>query len=210
MTITTVRIIECTSPTELYRRYSGQSDAQDAYIELDLREGTLLADWNSEVGNAVPFTVAHGFERRYSIPILTGDAANRVMQQIAPLADRILADWEEVWDGNNMVARFGEDAQAADAEIVGLLGIDLSEYRADNQGFDASDLVAEWDVDGATNGGEGEEYGITGETTDERLDEIAREITSDMAACGDSAVAVVYGLDDYLRQLRTDLADTDA
>ncbi|CAM5494684.1 hypothetical protein SANTM175S_01240 [Streptomyces antimycoticus] len=34
---TTVRIIECTYTDELHRHYDGQTEAQDAYIELDLR-----------------------------------------------------------------------------------------------------------------------------------------------------------------------------
>lgn len=205
----TVRVIECTSPTELYRHYDQQTKAQPAYIELDLREGTLLANWNAEIGGAVPFTVHHGFERRYGIPVLTGDAANRVMGELVPLAARILADWKERWDGNNAVAVLGEDAQAAEAEIEEKLGLNLGygDIDEDTQGFDEADLVAEWDLEGAVNGGEAEEYGITTDTTDERLDEIAADITRNLADCGSGEVAVVHGLDEHLRQLRDDAAD---
>jgi transcriptional regulator with XRE-family HTH domain len=195
---TTVRVVECTDPTELYRHYDRQSEAQPAYIELDLREGTLLADYNAEVGNAIPFSVFHGFERRYSIPVLHGDAANRVMEELVPLADRMLADWEEEWDGNNMVAVLGDDAKAAEEEIEMLLGVS----------YDEDDLVAEWDVDGATNGHEAEEYGITGDTTDERLRDIKTQITKDLAECG-PGFPVCHGLLDYLRGLRDDLAEED-
>lgn len=198
--MTAVEIIRCTAPTELHRHYEGQGEAQGAYIELDLRQGSLLASYNAEVGNAVPFSVRHGFERRYPIPVLTGEAANRVMEEIAPMAARMLADWEEIWDGNNSVARFGEAAQAAEAEIGEHLG----------QGFDGSDVVAQWDIDGATNGCEVEEYGITAETSDERLDEIEAEITRDLAGIGEGAVAVVDGLDAYLRGLRADLVGQSA
>jgi hypothetical protein len=44
------------------------------------------------------------------------------MRQIAPLADRILADWEEMWNGNNHVAVLGDDAQAAEEEISAEIG----------------------------------------------------------------------------------------
>jgi len=210
--VTQPKIIHCTEPAELYRRYDGQSEAQDAYIELDLREGTLLADWDSEVGNAVPSAVYHGFERRYSIPVLTAAAANRVMEEIAPMAARVLADWEEIWDGNNMVARLGTDAEAAEAEIEEHLGLALGhgDHGFEHQGFGDEDLVAEWDIDGAVNGSEAEEYGITAETTDDRLDEIEAEITRDLAQAGESKVAVVHGLDAYLRDLRRDLAGQSA
>ncbi|MFE9769496.1 helix-turn-helix domain-containing protein [Streptomyces sp. NPDC005808] len=213
-----IRIIDCTDALELYRHYDGQTEGQPAYIELDLREGTLLADYNGEIGNAVPGTVHHGIERRYSIPTLTGDAANRVMKELAPLAERILADWEEKWNGNNNVAVLGEDALAAEEEIEDRLGCNLGygDLDADTQGFEDIDIVQEWNVDGATNGDEADEYGITADTTDGRLDEIAAEITRDMAACagrteGDPRVpvAVVHGLNEYLCDLRNELAEED-
>jgi hypothetical protein len=212
--VTDVKIIDCTDPTELYRHFDGQSESQPAYIELDVREGTLLADYNSEVGNAVPFAVYHGFERRYSIPVLTGEAANRVMREIAPLAARILADWNEVWDERrgNMVAKLGDDAQAAEAEIEEHLGVSLGygDHGFESQGFGDDDVVAEWGIDGATNGCEVEEYGITADTSDERLDEIEAEITGQLAEASESRVAVVHGLDEYLRDLRRNLAEQSA
>lgn len=210
--MTDVEIIRCTQPTELYRLYHGQSQAQPAYIELDLRRGSLLADYNAEVGNARPAEVRHGFERHYPIPVLTGEAANRVMGEIAPMAARMLADWDDFWDGNNMVARLGEDAQAAEEEIEKYLGAHLGDGvgGSDDQGFDASDLVGQWDIDGATNGLEAEEYGITAETSDDRLDEIAAQITQELVEVGESKVAVVHGLEQYLRSVRDDLAEQSA
>jgi transcriptional regulator with XRE-family HTH domain len=209
--MTKVRIIECTEPTELYRHYDGELEPQPAYIELDLKAGKLYADYDSEIGNGKPATVHHGFDRRYRIPVLTAEAANRVLHEIAPLADRILADWEEDWDGNNMIAVLGEDAQAAEEEIREHLGLNLGYGDLDEatQGFDRIDIVTEWDINGATNGQEADEYGITADTTDARLEEIEQEILADLAACNGSKVAVCHGLDDYLKQLRDELADED-
>ncbi|WP_127469563.1 hypothetical protein [Streptomyces sp. B27] len=200
-----IEIIRCTAPDELYCRYDGQSEAQGAYIELDLQRSTLLADYDAQVDGGVPAAVYHGFERRYAVPVLTGEAANRVMEEIKPLAARVLADWEEVWDGNNMVARLGEDAQAAEDEIGEHLGLDYSGMGFETV-FSDEDLVAQWDTDGAVNGHEAEEYNITAQTSDARLDEIAAEITRSLAECGESTVAVVHGLDEYLRGLRDELA----
>lgn len=198
----TIRIIECTYADELFCHYDGQTEAQPAYIELDLRNGTLTADYNGNIGNAVPETVRHGIDLRYPIPLLTGDAANRTMEKILPLANRIHADWEEVWNGSNMVAELGEDAKAADQEIEALLSVHA--YKSD-QGFDETDLVSVWDLNGSTNGCEVSEYDITAETTDERLDEIAIEIANDLVSISPSGVAVCPGLYKYLRGLRDDL-----
>ncbi|MFF5893821.1 hypothetical protein ACFY72_34395 [Streptomyces globisporus] len=208
--MTDVKIIRCSEPDELYRHFDGQSEPQGTYIELDLQQESLLADYDAEIGGGSPAAVHHGFERRYAIPVLIGEAANRVMEEIAPLAVRMLADWEEIWDGNNMVARLGEDARAAEAEIEEHLGLGYDGQRFEHQGFSDSDLVGLWDIDGATNGYEAEEYGITAETSDERLDEIAAKITGDLAECGESTVAVVHGLDEYLRGLRAGLAEQSA
>jgi transcriptional regulator with XRE-family HTH domain len=207
-----VRIIECTDPTELYRHYDGQHEPQDAYIELDTQNETLSATYNGEIGNAIPFTVYHGLDRRYGIPILTADAANRAMHEIAPLADRVIAGTTVEWDGNNNVAVLDEDAQAAEAEIEKLLGLPSQDHGYGhelNQGFADSDLVGVWDLDGATNGSEVDDYGITADTTDARLEEIEAEILSDLAVCNGSTVAVCHGLADYLKQLRDDLAEED-
>jgi transcriptional regulator with XRE-family HTH domain len=207
-----VRIIECTDPTELYRHYDGESEPQPAYIELDTQAGTLHADYDSEIGGAIPFSVYHGLDRRYGIPILTADAANRVMEEIAPYADRIIAGTTTEWDGNNTVAVLDDDALAAEEEIEKHLGLPTQEDGwpdESDQGFDESDLVAVWDTDGATNGSEVDDYNITADTTDTRLDEIEQQILSDLAGCNGSPVAVCHGLDDYLKELRDDLADED-
>lgn len=202
-----VRITECTDPTELFRHYDGEFEPQNAYIELDTQNETLSATYNSEIGNAI-----HGLDRRYGIPILTADAANRVMREIAPLADRVIAGTTVEWDGNNNVAILDEDAQDAEEEIEELLGLPSQEHGygdEPNQGFADSDLVGVWDIDGATNGSEVDDYNITADTTDARLKEIEREILSDLAGCNGGTVAVCHGLDDYLKGLRDELADED-
>ncbi|MGW3491512.1 hypothetical protein [Streptomyces sp. NPDC001054] len=189
----------CTSPTELFHQYAGQSEAQPAYIELGLKDGILLADYEGEIGRAVPFSVFHGFDVRWSVPVLTGAAANRVLEQVAPLARRMLADWEEVWNGNNMVARLGEDARAAHEEIRDVLD------------SASEDVVEEWDVDAAVNGDEISEFGITAQTTDERLREIEKKILADLADCSvaKDPVVVCAGLDAYLEELRERAREED-
>jgi DNA-binding transcriptional regulator YiaG len=204
----TVRIIPCTEPAGLHRHFGQEGEAQPCYIELDLRADTLLATVDVEVGGAVPFSTHYGFERRYGIPVLTAEAANRAMEALRPFAERILADWEEHWNGENMVARLGEDAKAAESAISDHLGLGEASYGGEGV-FDASDLVAEWDLEGAVNGLEADEYDIIADTTDDRLAEIASEITEGLAASGESSVAVVHGLDEYLAEIRDGLAEAE-
>ena len=97
--------------------------------------------------------------------------------------------------------------EAAEEEIARRLGNDVGGER--DACFDLGDLVARWDIDGATDGHEVEEHNITMATTDERLEEIAAEILSGMAEISPSGVVVCDGLEQHLRGLRDELADKD-
>lgn len=185
------------APAELHRQYPGQHEPQDAYVEVGLEQQTLCADYNGEVGNAVPADVYHGQVRRYEIPALTSTAANELLEEIRPLAERMVADWDEKWNGNDMVAVLGDDAAAAEAAIQALCA----------GPWETSEKVTVWDIDGATNGSEAADHNITATTTDERLDEIEEEIRQVLAGVSDSEEVVLEGIDDYLRQVRDDLAE---
>lgn len=101
----------------LLHTYPQQTDRQPCYIEFDLKNHSVYADWNAEIGNAVPTDVWHGFHRRYEIPALTRSAALDAMRTLLPLFERVAAGFEEAWDGNNNVGRLTEDAQTAEEEI---------------------------------------------------------------------------------------------
>lgn len=206
MTSTVVTIRECTDPTELYRHYQGQSEPQSAYIALDLEDGRMWADYDAEVGNGVPESVFHGRDRRYGIPLLTAAAANDLMRELAPLAQRVVDGSDIEWDGNNRVARLNDDAQAAEAEIDARLGNGYDSGPVDAY-FSPDQLIAVWDVAEALNGQEAGEYGITAGTSDERLDEIEKDILSSLTACGEAGVVVCTGLEEHLRRLRDQAAE---
>jgi hypothetical protein len=206
-TTLTATIRKCTEPTELYRHYAGQTDPQGAHIALDLETGAMWADYNAEVGNGRPEDVYHGRTRRYGIPLLTGDAANALMAELLPLAQRVLNGSDIDWnDRGNKVATLNDDAAAAEAEIDARLGNDgvgpVDAY------FTPDQLVGVWDIDGAVNGQEISEHGITPATTDERLGEIEQQILTDLAGCGEHTVAVCPGLNEYLRGLRKQTTET--
>jgi hypothetical protein len=206
---TAITIHDCTEPAELYCRYDGEFEPQGAYIELGLESGTLSASYNAVIGSAIPFEVHHGFVRRYSIPILTAAAANRAMREIAPLAARIVADWESQWDGRNHRAVLGADAKAADEEIDQILGANEPSWSYSGH-WSETDLVAAWDPADLERRLLIDEYGITGATTDARLEQIAKDVVEGLATCtGTERVTICPGIEDYLRELRDDLAEDD-
>jgi len=146
-------------PHALFCQFASQSGPQDAYIELDLRDGSMYADYNSEIGSAIPMAVYFGSIHRYTIPSLMADAANWIMDRIAPLCQRVLdgVSWE--YDGSRTDASLSNDAQDAVDEIER-----LTEY-AD---FDPDDICWEagidWYADAARSF-------LTADTTDEQIEQ---------------------------------------
>ena len=124
----------------LYHKYPRQHQPQGAYIELDCQTGAVAADWNGEIGNAIPFSVYHGHDRRYAVPCeITGKALAELLEdaEFLALLQRVVNGYDPRWDGHNMVAELDEDAEAADEEIINCLEANLTEH----------DLAEVWGVD---------------------------------------------------------------
>ena len=110
-----MRIIKTTS--SIYCQYDGQCQPQDCYIEIDLDNSKIEASYNGEIGNAVPMAVWHNRISRYEIPCIFPATADELMKELLPLAERMEAGYESIWDGSNYVGSLTEDAQAASDEI---------------------------------------------------------------------------------------------
>lgn len=213
-----VSIQKINSVDELHCHYDRQTSAQPCYVSLDCETGILTASYNAEIGNSVPADVYHGHTRRYGIPLLTPTATNDLLENIAPLAQRVVDGYESVWNGNNHVARLNGDATEADEEIERL----CDECEPD----DSNSVVQEWDagdyLDGvmcfrdedddqcrwnklhhATIDGYGEKIVINADTTDSELSDIEDTIKSD---CDDNNV-VLNGLSKYLDDIRDQCRD---
>lgn len=95
--------------------YQGQFQPQDAYFELLEGENEVYATWNGEIGNAVPFSVFHGRDRRYHFsPMLKVKEVNALGRQILPLLEIVRAGMSIEWDGNNYKGVLNESAQSAE------------------------------------------------------------------------------------------------
>ena len=139
----TVTITELSNPSALLHIYPRQQQPQDCYLALDLRDGTFTADWNAEIGNAVPSEVYHGHVRRYAIPVLSAETVNNLLHDMAPLAQRVIDGYDSRWNGNNHFAHLSEDAQAADATIQGRLEDVWGAIEPDLFWVDAGDWLYE-------------------------------------------------------------------
>ncbi len=201
-----IRYVE--SDTELHQQYRGQSAPQDVYVELDCVRGILRAAYNPEIGNAVTSDVANGHTQCWEIAPLKADAANALLDEIAPLAARVVAGYSSEWDGSNHVAEFDGDAEDAIETIEA-----LCEKIRDRD--DDSEKISVWQASDWF-GGVGDyaaqrrALGIGANTTDDELDAIlAREET---IAEGDG-IDVLEGASGHLKSLRDDARDeapTDA
>ena len=168
----------------LHCHYDRQTESQGCYIELDCENEKLSASYNAEIGNAIPFSVYHGLDQRWGIPCLTGDTVNDLLDEIAPLAERVIAGYESDWNGNNHVATFTDDAQAAIDEITEI---------CDAVEADETNSVQEWDV------GDWLQYGDKphAETSDNELDTLVSD-----AEPSENNVVINGDIEEYYNNIR--------
>lgn len=110
-----------TAGAPLFKQYDGELQPQPAYVSMGA-DGDVEADWSGEVGNAVPMTVWHNRTLRWRVPAQAeGTALAEFLRENAPLFERVHAGHSIEWDGNNMVGKLTNDAQAAFTRISDLL-----------------------------------------------------------------------------------------
>lgn len=204
MTTPTLHITKLTEPDELYRHYDGQHEPQPAVLVLDLADGELTCRYNPEIGNGVPESVWHHRTLWIDIPRLTADAANALMAEVAPVAERVLAGATISWDGHNHVGRLTADAEAALEELT-------DRCRPDGFHWSSDDMVSVWDADDwfSAEGREQacERLGLTAESTDADLDRMAADEEHDARGGTDAGYVLLRGARQYLAMLREDLRD---
>lgn len=193
-TITTVHI----EGTALYLHFPRQTNPQPAHVCLDCRSGKLTAQADPNI-NGTPMEVYNGHVRRWTIPTLREGPANALLDEIAPIAARVLAGYGTTFSGGNKVASFTPDAEAADEEIRVL----CEAAGEDSHGKVVVWRAADWFSPLGSSAAQAAELGITGATTDDELRTIAaRELKG-----ADGEVDEIEGIDDYLTSLRDGLRE---
>lgn len=199
----TLRITALTDEDALFCQYPGRA-VQPCVLTLDLRDGELTAQYDPEVSDgARPESVFSGRTLWVPIPVLTATAANRLLNEVAPLAQQILDGAEIQWNGSNHIGRLDDQADAAYAELVG---------RCDpqNNSWDDADTVSTWPA-GDWFGPEGDSavaarLGITADTSDAQIADLAKTEAAEALTSSSAGRAHLTGAEEYLRQVRDELA----
>ncbi len=96
----------------VYMHYSDEESPQPAYVELDCRNKTLSATWDTGEDDY------YDHIRRYPCRnTLTTDEINGLLDKLMPLALRVVNGYRTVRSGDYGVAVLNEDAQLAEHEI---------------------------------------------------------------------------------------------
>ncbi len=149
-----------------------------------------------------PARVHHRRTLRWAIPVLTAESANELLDELAPLAARVLAGADVEWDGNNHVGVLDADAQDAADEIAARCERLLEEpFYASYTALGETDAYDWFDCAATT----AADLGITAETTDEKLAELAAAEEREVLTAQEPAV--LTGALEYLAGVRDDLRD---
>ena len=194
----------------LYRRYPGQSSPQPCYVDLDCATGALGASYNPNIGDAATPREYFGHVQSWRIPCLREKAANALLDEIAPLAARVVAGYASEWDGHNHIATFEADAKAAIDEIAALC--ERCDPRDGLRVRDAADWLT---AGGATPRAQlRADLKVTAETTDAALDTLANELEAEGDAgrgdgSADDGFDMLVDLRPFLRRLRDEARTQD-
>jgi hypothetical protein len=108
----------------------------------------LGADWIVETGTPMDEHTRHAFSWR--IPAdLRGSVLAGILddERVLAIAERIAADWDDQWDGNNMVGVLTDDAQAANEEMGTLLDVITDDEEIRVPVYAAADWIGDLDVE---------------------------------------------------------------
>ena len=193
-----IQITKVDRDDELF--FEMDNGAAPTYLEVDLPGREVSVGYHADSGT--PGRVWHRYTRRYDIPLLTAAAANRLMERVAPLAERMCDDWrEEIGRGGRAEAVLGADGRAAEDELIATL--------PDENTVDPASTIDVWDAANLFIGNEVDEYGITADTSDQQLEQIAEKMLDEVRHNSASGVVVAPGLEEYLRDLRAELVEQD-
>jgi hypothetical protein len=189
-------------PHALHQHYAGEQAPQACHLALDLRDGELSAAYNPEIGSGIPAFVYHHVVLWWPIACLTAAAANSLLRDLAPLAQRVLAGSRIEWDGSNDVGVLTRDAQAAEQQILDLIADHAPDLEQVSE-LDAGDWFSEGDLPA----------GLSADTTDEELAELAAAEEREVATIEigrRTRYTVLLNAEEYLTARRDELRESRA
>jgi len=180
--------IDIKDQAALYCLYDGQFNAQPVYIALDLRDGALSIDYDGNVGGGTTPEIHYGVVRTYPVNggVPTASAANALLRDVAPLAQRVLdgAGVSVDYRNGNRVGALDDNAHAAEVKIVEAINTATYPVVWDWAG---SPHVEDWLTD------------IRADTSDDDLVELRDDIMAQFQDASEDGFAVYSG--DLLAEL---------
>lgn len=97
----------------VFKRYGGQQSPQPAYIFLDIRDGSIGADYNGEIGST-PIIQWNNIILTFPIfPTSTSEQITQIIEDKKELFQTVLDGSSIEWDGSNSVGVFDDSAKEA-------------------------------------------------------------------------------------------------
>lgn len=160
-----------------------------AYLELDLETHDLEVCLYHQI-DGVPMRVWHGITRRYHLPesidaVALTEAINS--GEFDGLFDAILDGSDVYWDGSNWKGTLTDAGYAAEDEL-----------RDKLQDYIDYDIGGLWDAGDWLQFNSAEDLGVSSDTPDYELEELATKLESD----AESVCVRLWGTLDYLETLR--------
>jgi hypothetical protein len=125
-------------PAQTYEELVLRVDLEDQDIDLDVRS-RISGD------NSMPMRAWHGVLRQYALAsskggpsTLTREELVSAVEEVLPLAERVLAGGSVEWDGSNHVGRLNDDARDA--------GYELEELASSGDLFPEETTIQTWDA----------------------------------------------------------------
>ncbi|MGV9836653.1 hypothetical protein ACWDUL_21030 [Nocardia niigatensis] len=147
-----------------------------------------------------------GRVRRWGPVSLTRAAANRVVTELAPLAESMVADCDEIWNGVALLRVLGVGAHRDAARIAALLGVG---YDRTNPAFPSgpAESIAAWKINGVyvfqpPPGSRHADIHLTADTSDEQLATLAAQAIGGLEQLSRRSGASAAGVGEYLRDQR--------
>lgn len=171
-----VRIVKVFSNAELYSRSNNDTEPRQCHLALDVKAKELFClDIPENDGflcdgeNPRPKTTL----LKFPIPVLTGEAANRLMKKVKPIAESIIKGCSVIQNYRGEHVIYSPDALRAVEEIRQLCKAAGTDHRNRIHELDAAEFLKERTTRNGdrfvVSGPEGKQLVITAETTDSDL-----------------------------------------
>ena len=184
-------------PDLLYYRLAGESEPWPVFVFLDIWTGRLVID-NVPPGSTSFDEAVRNSVLKWQVPTVpTTKAANRILDAVAPLARRILADSTLQNENGRWSRSLGPKAKKAEGEIERTV-----EHLAN-----LDERVEEQDAATYFEGVDRRDLPITADTTDEEIEKLASEYYEDLKYNALVGCILVFGIKDYLTGLRNELRE---